>query len=67
MHADTAGLCKQMMIKPAELAASWQAKTPDQNAILAKQKEFQMQEKMTAFQLEGMKNKAYIINDKERK
>ena len=60
LHADTAGLRKQMMIKHAELAALWKAETPDQNAILAKQKELnalrdQMQEKMTAFQFEAMK------------
>jgi Spy/CpxP family protein refolding chaperone len=60
LHTDTAGLRKQMMIKHMELAALWKAETPDQNAILAKQKELnalrdQMQEKMTAFQFEAMK------------
>jgi len=60
MHADTAGLRKQMMVKHAELAALWKAEKPDQNAIQAKQKELnglrdQMQEKMTAFRLEAKK------------
>ena len=60
IHADTAGLRKQMMVKHAELAALWKAEKPDQNAIQAKQKELnalrdQMQEKMTAFQLEAKK------------
>ena len=59
-HTDTAGLRKQMMVKQAELAALWEAEKPDQNAIVAKQKELnalrdQMQEKMTAFQFEAMK------------
>jgi zinc resistance-associated protein len=57
---DTAGLRKQIMVKQAELAALWEAEKPDQNAILAKQKELnalrdQMQEKMTALQFEAMK------------
>ena len=60
MHADTAGLRKQMMVKHAELVALWKAEKPDQNAIQAKQQELtalgdQMQEKMTAFQLEAKK------------
>ncbi len=60
MHADTAALRKQMMIKHAELGALWKAEKPDQNAIQAKQKELnglrdQMQEKMTAFRLEAKK------------
>jgi len=60
MHADTAGLRKQMMVKHAELAALWKAEKPDQNAIQAKQKELnglrdQMQAKMTAFRLEAKK------------
>ena len=60
MHADTAGLRKQKMVKHAELAALWKAEKPDQNAIQAKQKELnalrdQMQEKMTAFRLEAKK------------
>jgi Spy/CpxP family protein refolding chaperone len=60
MHADTAGLRKQMMVKHAELAALWKAEKPDQTAILAKQKEVnalrdQMQEKMTAFKFEAKK------------
>ena len=60
MHADTAALRKQMMVKHAELAALWKAEKPDQSAIQAKQKELnglrdQMQEKMTAFRLEAKK------------
>ena len=60
MHADTAGLRKQMMVKRAEMAALWKAANPDQNAILAKQKELnalreQMQQKMVAFRLEAKK------------
>ncbi len=60
MHADTAGLRKQMMVKHAELAALWKTEKPDQTAIQAKQKELnalrdQMQEKMTAFRLEAKK------------
>ena len=60
MHVDTTGLRKQIMVKHAELAALWKAEKPDQNAIQAKQKELnalrdQMQEKMTAFQLEAKK------------
>ena len=60
MYADTAGLRKQVMVKHAELAALGKAEKPDQNAIQAKQKELdalgdQMQEKMTAFQLEAKK------------
>ena len=60
MHADTAGLRKQMMVKHAELAALWKAEKPDQSAIQAKQKELnglrdQMQEKMTTFRLEAKK------------
>ena len=60
MHADTAGLRKQMMVKHAELAALWKMEKPDQTAIQAKQKELnalrdQMQEKMTAFRLEAKK------------
>lgn len=60
MHADTAGLRKQKMVKRAEMAALWKAENPDQNAILAKQKEInalreQMQQKMVAFRLEAKK------------
>ena len=60
MHADTAGLRKQMMVKHAELAALWKAEKPDQKPIQAKQKELnalrdQMQEKRTAFRLEAKK------------
>ncbi len=60
MHADTADLRKQMMVKHAEMAALWKAEKPDQNAIQAKQKELnalrdQMQEKMMACRLEAKK------------
>ncbi|MDO9530730.1 MAG: periplasmic heavy metal sensor [Deltaproteobacteria bacterium] len=60
MHADTAGLRKQMMVKHAELAALWKMEKPDKTAIQAKQKELnalrdQMQEKMTACRLEAKK------------
>jgi len=60
MHADTAGLRKQMMTKRAEMAALWKAENPDQNVILTKQKELnalrdQMQQKMVAFRLEAKK------------
>jgi Spy/CpxP family protein refolding chaperone len=60
MYVDTAGLRKQMMVKSAEMGTLMKAKKPDQNAIQAKQKELyalidQMQEKMTACQLEAKK------------
>ena len=60
MYADTIGLRKQMMVKYAELETLSKAEKPDQNAIQAKQQELtalgdQMQEKMTAFQLEAKK------------
>jgi len=60
MYADTASLRRQMMVKHAELAALSKAEKPDQNAIQAKQKELkslgdQIQEKMTASQLEAKK------------
>ena len=60
MYADTIGLRKQMMVKHAELEALCKAEKPDQNAIQAKQKELnalgdQLQEKMTACQLEAKK------------
>jgi Spy/CpxP family protein refolding chaperone len=60
MHADTANLRKQMMVKHAELAALLKMEKPDQTAIQAKQKELlalrdQMQEKMTACGLEAKK------------
>lgn len=53
---DTANVRKQMMVKHAELAALWKAQTPDEKAIVAKQKELndlksQMQEKSVAFRL----------------
>jgi len=57
---DTAAARKQMMVKHAELAALWKSATPDEKAIVAKQKELnvfrdQMQEKKVAFQLEARK------------
>jgi zinc resistance-associated protein len=57
---DTAEVRKQMMVKHAELAALWKAETPDEKAIVAKQKELnavkgQMQEKSVAFRLEARK------------
>jgi Spy/CpxP family protein refolding chaperone len=60
MHADTAGLRKQMAVKHAEMTALWKMEKPDQTAIQAKQKELnalrdQMQEKMTACRLEAKK------------
>ena len=60
MYADTVGLRKQGMVKQSELAALCKVEKPDQNAIQAKQKELdaltdQMQEKMTAFELEAKK------------
>jgi len=60
MHADTASLRKQMMIKHLELASLWKAEKPDLTAIQAKQKELnalrdQMQDKMTAFRFEAKK------------
>jgi Spy/CpxP family protein refolding chaperone len=60
LHADTAALRKQMMVKHAELAALWAAEKPEESAIQAKQKELnalrdQMQEKMTAFEFEAKK------------
>jgi zinc resistance-associated protein len=58
---DTADVRKQMMVKHAELAALWKAETPDEKAIVAKQKELnavkgQMQEKSVAFRLEARKS-----------
>ena len=60
MHADTASLRKQLMIKHLELASLWKAEKPDLTAIQAKQKELnalrdQMQDKMTAFRFEAKK------------
>jgi zinc resistance-associated protein len=57
---DTAEARKQMVIKHAELAALWKSATPDEKAIVAKQKELtalrgQMQEKSVAFRLEARK------------
>jgi zinc resistance-associated protein len=59
-RTDTAAARKQMMVKRAELAALWKSATPDEKAIVAKQKELnafrdQMQEKKVAFQLEARK------------
>ena len=60
MHADTADLRKQMMVKHAELAALWKKGGAEQNAIQAKQKELdalrdQMQEKLTVCRLAAKK------------
>jgi Spy/CpxP family protein refolding chaperone len=60
MYADTFDLRKQMMVNHAELEALCKGEKPDQNAIQAKQKELnalgdQLQEKMTACQLEAKK------------
>jgi Spy/CpxP family protein refolding chaperone len=59
-HADTAGLRKDLLIKRLEMKALWKAENPDQNAILAKQKEInglrdQMTLKMVTFRLEAKK------------
>jgi zinc resistance-associated protein len=53
---DTAEVRKQMIVKRAELAALWKAATPDEKAIVAKQKELntlksKMVEKSVAFRL----------------
>jgi len=60
MRTDTVDQRKQMMVKHSELAALWKSATPDEKAIVAKQKEInalrgQMQEKRVAFQLEARK------------
>ena len=60
MQAETTDLRKQLMVKHAELAAMWKTVGAEQNAIQAKQKELnalrdQMNEKMTAYRLEGKK------------
>ena len=57
---DTAETRKQMVVKHAELAALWKAETPDEKAIVAKQKELntlrgKMIEKSVAFRLEARK------------
>jgi zinc resistance-associated protein len=57
---DTADLRKQMCIKRAELAALWKAEKPDQNAIVAKEKEInalrgKMLDKRVALRLEASK------------
>jgi len=59
-RTDTAGLRKDMMVKRLEMRELWKAETPDQNAILAKQKEInalrdQMSLKMVTFRLEAKK------------
>jgi zinc resistance-associated protein len=59
-RTDTAEVRKQMMVKHAELAALWKAETPDDKAIVAKQKELntlrgQMLEKSVAFRLAARK------------
>ncbi len=57
---DTASVRKQMWVKRAELRDLWRAEKPDQNQILAKQKEVnalrgQLQEKAVAFRFEAHK------------
>jgi zinc resistance-associated protein len=57
---DTAEVRKKMMIQRIELANLWKAETPDEKAIVAKQKEVnalrsQMQEKSVAFRLAAHK------------
>jgi zinc resistance-associated protein len=57
---DTADLRQQMIQKRGELAALWQAATPDQAKIVAKQKELnalrdQMQQKGLDFQMQARK------------
>lgn len=59
-YNDTANLRRQMVQKRAELAALWQAPTPDQAKIAAKQKELnalrdQMQQKGLDFQMQARK------------
>ncbi len=59
-HNDTANLRKGLLIKRLEMKALWKAATPDEKAILAKQKEInalrdQMMEKMVPFRLEAKK------------
>ena len=59
-RTDTAEVRKQMVVKRAELAALWKAETPDEKALVAKQKELntlrgQMLEKRVAFQLAASK------------
>jgi hypothetical protein len=53
---DTANLRKQMWVKRAEMAQLWKAETPDEKAIVAKQKELnalrdQMMEKSVGLRL----------------
>ena len=59
-RTDTASLRKDLLIKHLEMKPLWKAENPDQNAILAKQKEInalkdQMSLKMVAFRLEAKK------------
>lgn len=65
---DTADVRKQMVVKHAELAALWKAETPDEKAIVAKQKELnalrgQMQDKSVAFRLEARKIAPQLAKD----
>lgn len=60
MRTDTASLRKDLMVKHLEMKALWKAENPDQNTILAKQKEInalrdQMTLKMVTFRLEAKK------------
>ncbi len=59
-RTDTASLRKDLMVKHLEMRALWKAENPDQNAILAKQKELnalkdQMSLKRVTFRLEAKK------------
>lgn len=59
-YNDTADLRRQMVQKRAELAALWQASSPDEAKIAAKQKELnalrdKLQEKGLEFQLQARK------------
>ena len=59
-RTDTASLRKDLMVKHLEMKALWKVENPDQNAILAKQKELnalkdQMSLKMVTMRLEAKK------------
>ena len=59
-RTDTASLRKDLLVKHLEMKALWKTENPDQNAILAKQKELnalkdQMSLKMVTFRLEAKK------------
>lgn len=59
-RTDTASLRKDLLVKHLEMKALWKTENPDQNAIVAKQKEInalkdQMSLKRVAFRLEAKK------------